>query len=286
MSEESPAFQLYARDLLAATQGLSDAAFGLYLRLLCVEWIETGLPAAFEAEDGAAMIDLLPPGDVRERRRSWKKIAHHFGPQPTLPDDRVGQGRLERIREGQRRYREEQRRKSLLAKSARDRARGYPAGTSAEVPRDTQGSPLHTATASATADAAPQHSAGGPYSESIEWCRWFLATGIACEAIDGHWGLDPLAYAFRYADVAAKLLESYGSDECKRRTANLFARKLRTDADRIIADATPAMLAKHWSWFDAAERARPKAAVAKRDARDIGGTDAVAAIEADVARIG
>lgn len=107
MGEQSPSFQLYPRDLLADTSMLSDAAFGLYVRLLCAQWREGSLPAAFESEDGEAMTELIPRDDPKVRRRSWKAIARHFKPHPSMPG-RVVNERLERERQKQSRRRADQ----------------------------------------------------------------------------------------------------------------------------------------------------------------------------------
>jgi len=101
LSEQSPAFQFYARDFLADTDNLTDAAVGLYIRLLCKQWMHESLPENFESEDGDSMIDVLPIGDLKERRKAYRTIAKHFNPHPTL-EKCVVQGRLERIRQEQR----------------------------------------------------------------------------------------------------------------------------------------------------------------------------------------
>ena len=119
MSEQSPAFQLYPRDLLADTDNLTDAAFGLYVRLLCKQWLNGSLPAEFESDEVESMIDVLPIGDLKERRRSWKAISKHFKPHPT-EQGRVAQSRLERIRDEQREYRERQ---SINGRKGVDRRR-------------------------------------------------------------------------------------------------------------------------------------------------------------------
>jgi uncharacterized phage protein (TIGR02220 family) len=39
-----PAFQMYAKDFLVGTAGMSDAEVGCYMRLLCYQWDKEGLP--------------------------------------------------------------------------------------------------------------------------------------------------------------------------------------------------------------------------------------------------
>lgn len=274
MSEQSPAFQLYPRDLLADTSGLTDAAFGLYVRLLCRQWLDGSLPAAFESEEGESMIDCLPAGEIKERRRSFKSIARHFKPHPTEAG-RVVQGRLERVRAEQAEFREKKARAGAIGgKHAQSKRRA----STEQIPSDAlnlleaKSSPA-SAPASATANLAALGSGGAredgdeidraELGPAVQLGKWFFAAGLDAGVVPAHLAVTPgpLGFALRYREPCEALLASYGPDEVHRRALNLFARKKLVGEGRVNVEATPKLLSEHWEWFDTAEPPRRREAV-------------------------
>ena len=120
-------------------------------------------------------------------------------------------------------------------------------------------------------------------SEPMQVCGWFFDEGIKAGAIPAHLGAMPgkLGWSLPHRDVMASLLASYPIDEIKTRSRRLLARKTRTDEYRLRFEASPTTLAKCWDWFetDKVGKEPPVRTIPQRDARDIGGSDVVRAME-------
>lgn len=282
LGEDSPSFQLYPRDLLADTDNLTDAAFGLYMRLLCKQWLNGSLPAAFESDDGDSMMDVLPIGDAKERRKSWRMIGRHFPAHPDLPD-RVAQPRLERVRASQKAYRDSQAVKSKKAvdkrrqlgqvgmtpKEPADHPVGYPVDSAGVEPGSDSGSSF----ASATADAIPTGTSSPPVagagetdrsgSPGLEFGVWFLGAAVGSKALPDAWSImpGPAKFAYEHVEASIALIASYGVEECKTRARRMFERSTRTDASKWRSYATPTALNKHWAIFTADGGKAPEADV-------------------------
>jgi hypothetical protein len=110
-------------------------------------------------------------------------------------------------------------------------------------------------------------------SPGLQFGKWFFSAGSEAGAIPSHLAVDPgpLGFAYRHHEASDALVAAHGDDECRRRAANLFARKTRTDADKLQLDATPSTLRDRWDWFDQAERERPGRRGAPYDRTDISG---------------
>jgi uncharacterized protein YdaU (DUF1376 family) len=270
LGEDSPSFQLYPRDLLADTHNLTDAAFGLYVRLLCAQWLNGSLPAAFESEDDESMTDVLPIGDLKERRKGWRVIERHFPAHPELVG-RVAQPRLERIRAAQKTYRASQaaksakgvRRRQELADAARtpDQPAGKPVDQPVGIARVNPDDDLRLTSAIATAIAIPTGTSSPPVagegekdrsgSPGLEFGVWFLGAAIGSKALPDAWSMIPGSAKFAYEHVEASiaLIASYGVTECKSRARRMFERTQRTDVSRWRSYPSPTALNKHWTLF-------------------------------------
>ena len=228
MGEVSPSFQLFPRDFLADTDNLTDAAVGLYIRLLCKQWMHGSLPEAFESDDdGDSMIDVLPLGDIKERRKSFRLLAKHFVPHPT-ETGRVAQSRLERIREEQRLYREQKALAGAIGgkqTQSRRQAQGVAESSTASISLQAESidaafslqakssSASATATATAKTTGAPPPSSGRALrSEAWNLGIDVLQIGGEAGVIEAHRLLDPAAEAHREIAVAEQLLAAYGRE--------------------------------------------------------------------------
>ena len=87
-----PAFQFYADDYLGGTQKFTDAECGLYIRLLCAQWNEGGLPND-DSELQSYGKCKTPVNRIREKFKLCK-------------DGKLRNERLEEVREEQRLFRE------------------------------------------------------------------------------------------------------------------------------------------------------------------------------------
>jgi len=93
---KSPAFQLYAADFLIDTAEMTDQEVGVYMRLLCHQWVNESLPNDIDRLSSIARNVL----DV------WQHIKHKF----VLGDDgRLRNHRLEETRRIQREHSEKRR---------------------------------------------------------------------------------------------------------------------------------------------------------------------------------
>jgi len=88
--QKPPAFQLYARDWLVSTAALSSAEQGVYMRLLCHEWVEGPLPS------DEHILARLAGESLHQFRGIWRRIERHF---PALPGGGFGNPRLEAERQ-------------------------------------------------------------------------------------------------------------------------------------------------------------------------------------------
>jgi hypothetical protein len=114
---------LIASDFLAQTGHLTDAGVSMYIRLLCRAWLDGSIPSEYDdCQDAVTVVDLLPVGDAKERRRAWKSVIQLFALHPTLPG-RLVSPMLEDYREWNAAYRAEQTRKSQLGAAGREAAR-------------------------------------------------------------------------------------------------------------------------------------------------------------------
>lgn len=89
MAQKPPAYQHYAKDWLADTAHLSLEEQGAYQRLLDHQWLEG--PLELDTTDLQRRLGVSAP----RFRRLWARLARFF---PALPDGRVANGRLERVR--------------------------------------------------------------------------------------------------------------------------------------------------------------------------------------------
>lgn len=96
---KAPAFQFYAADFDTATRGWLPDEVGVYIRLLCTQWITGPLPTEPRR---LAVIVGMPVQDFEE---IWKNtISHKFEKSKTGYINK----RLEKVRDEQRQYRESQ----------------------------------------------------------------------------------------------------------------------------------------------------------------------------------
>lgn len=129
---KAPAFQLYARDLLATMYGCELEEWGAVLLLKCLQW-----------EHGPRRVEGLAK-DLGVTRAKLAKLAPALGRVfekiPTEFGEFFVEKGLEIQREGQRAYREENRRKGLLSAAAKS-LKGAEIGSTAVEPRLPPGSP-------------------------------------------------------------------------------------------------------------------------------------------------
>ena len=85
----APTFQLYVRDWIISTRGMSPEARGIYMDLLCLGWDQDGLPA--EPKVLAAMVGVSPA----RFQRIWAEIE---GKWSANGDGKIRNARQERQR--------------------------------------------------------------------------------------------------------------------------------------------------------------------------------------------
>lgn len=91
----SPAFQFYPADFLLGTATMTVEEVGAYIRLLCVQWSQGGLPAD---DARLAMIAQCNVGAIASVKVKFRKC----------PDGRLRNDRLEKVRASQDEYRRKQ----------------------------------------------------------------------------------------------------------------------------------------------------------------------------------
>lgn len=69
MSRKAPWFPMYTTDFIAATMAMSSAEVGCYIRLLCYQWTNGGIPDDYEAAKRVA-------GDMTQPM--WKVLRCRF----------------------------------------------------------------------------------------------------------------------------------------------------------------------------------------------------------------
>lgn len=82
MTEKSPAFQFYPKDLLSDGKAMAMPfhVLGIYWKLLCHDWIDDGLPD--DDDELLAMAGYYPTGKV-EKRNVMKRLREKFIKHPT-----------------------------------------------------------------------------------------------------------------------------------------------------------------------------------------------------------
>lgn len=108
---KSPAFMFYAGDFVTDTQELSNEVVGVYLRLLCYQWINGSIPAGIPDMARLVSIDTATMAN-----QVWPKIAHKFETidvEGYFACDRVANPRLERERQRMIAWREERQQSGL-----------------------------------------------------------------------------------------------------------------------------------------------------------------------------
>lgn len=117
---KAPAFQLYAREFLADTMNLTDAETGLFMRLLCVQWLEGGLPNDEDTLRGYS-----------RGRTSLVKVKTKF---KVGGDGLLRNERLEEIRSAQMAYKEKRSQSGKTGANTR-----WNHGTAIDLPSKTDG---------------------------------------------------------------------------------------------------------------------------------------------------
>lgn len=89
---KAPAFQFYANDFMDATRFWEAIACGLYIRCLCIQWTQGGLPADLRIlAKGVGM-------DQQEFAEAWNVVSEKF---ETCDDGLLRNSRLETVRDRQ-----------------------------------------------------------------------------------------------------------------------------------------------------------------------------------------
>jgi uncharacterized protein YdaU (DUF1376 family) len=147
-TEKAPAFQFYPADFLSdgRVMQMTLAECGAYIRLLCVAWIEGGLPAD---QDRLAQILGLAP-------RSFLKLWPALQPCFQEHDGRLTQKRLEHERAKQATYREQQRQKGLASARLRQAYQGGSPDDSPPPPNGNRGSTAVPTAAPTAVQPSPQ----------------------------------------------------------------------------------------------------------------------------------
>lgn len=129
MSKAPPAFQFYAGDFLQGTAEMTLEELGLYIRLLCHQWIAGSIPSDPDRASSLAHTT------IEVFNRVWAVVGEkfHLG-----PDGRLRNLRLEGTRESQRRWREGQiesgRKGGQAAQKARREASNNPSNNPSSDP--------------------------------------------------------------------------------------------------------------------------------------------------------
>lgn len=112
---KAPAFQFYAADFLIGVMGMSDEEVGIYMRMLCFQWIKGGLPACPKeikrligskkppSSDVMEKFSLVIDGKVHnERMESERQKQADFRGAKATSGSSGGQKRAERFAEAKR----------------------------------------------------------------------------------------------------------------------------------------------------------------------------------------
>jgi len=125
---QPPAFQCYAKDLLADTEHLTNEEFGAYWRLVCQAWIQDGL-----VSDERDLIRLSRAGTPGRFRQLWHRLEVFFSTEHRT-DGKLSQKRLEQTRQTQRLWREKSSKGGTAAALAKAQARDHQEATTLEPP--------------------------------------------------------------------------------------------------------------------------------------------------------
>jgi uncharacterized protein YdaU (DUF1376 family) len=227
MAEKSPAFQFYPRDFLVDTSHMSNAAVGLYIRLLAREWMDGSIPA--DPQTSRIQLPKTPP---REFTEIWDDVRAMFVEHPT-DATRLIQKRLEAARTAQDSRRERLRGIGARGGKASAKARGASPMVNHMLEHKVLSIAQGPASASASASAsAPPPEVGEEAAETaedavmtpLEFGRHFIESALAVGAIGAHRGLDILAEAMREDfQSAAALLATYPRAEIDARLTRYLA---------------------------------------------------------------
>jgi uncharacterized protein YdaU (DUF1376 family) len=144
-----PAFQFYAGDFLQGTAEMTLEETGLYIRLLCHQWIAGSIPS--EPSRASALAHTT----AEAFERLWPVVAPKFR---AGPDGRLRNARLEAAREAQRQWREGQRAAGKAGAEKRWRGHGEPISDADGDPNgDPNGKnmPLHSSLFSPRSSSSP-----------------------------------------------------------------------------------------------------------------------------------
>lgn len=85
---KSPAFQLYASDILVDCMQWDDAMIGLHIKLMCLQWVNVGIEIDQKS---------VPKGLTKKQKAIFDKIKHKY----KIVNGKMYNSRLEEIREEQ-----------------------------------------------------------------------------------------------------------------------------------------------------------------------------------------
>jgi uncharacterized protein YdaU (DUF1376 family) len=272
-----PYFPFYPRDFVAAGKCmvLTDEEAGIYARLMCRYWLDgRSLPS-----DLTALKRLLPSTTLARLKKAWPRLSQCWieNMDGTLSQERLDEEYVKML------SRSEQAAGNAKSRWKKSGGQATPvldadAYAPALPPHSgrTAGAMLPEAIADTDRSAAviniytPAHEGEGaplgtrenPLPETL-FAMWFLEDGIKFGAIPGHNGLDPYAWAYKCADGAKVLLDTYGEAECKTRARRLFVAKKRGD---ILKATSIKTLGECWDWKELAPPAEaPRASSAGTD---------------------
>ena len=112
VKEKSPAFQFYPKDVLSDNEAMAmpNEAFGMYIKLLCLDWINDGIPKDTKVIMRLAGFDWSDfqgnPRSANEYEVCLSHIKSRFAPHPEKPGF-VTNPRLFRERVKQKAFHEE-----------------------------------------------------------------------------------------------------------------------------------------------------------------------------------
>lgn len=107
----SPALQLYVRDWYMSTRGLSSAARGIYMDLICLAWEQDGLP-----EDRRTLAGMVSETPARFNKL-WAEIEDKWF---VADDGKLRNARQEKQRTELEKMREQKRLAGLASAAARN----------------------------------------------------------------------------------------------------------------------------------------------------------------------
>jgi len=110
MSDKPPAFQFYANDFIGATSSWSNEEVGIYMRLLCHQWVNGHIPS--DEKRIARIVSM----SIDEFREAWSVVGDKF---QAAGKDKLRNKRLEEVRKKQLEYREEMRKRGKKGASNR-----------------------------------------------------------------------------------------------------------------------------------------------------------------------